>query len=490
MRTLPRTSLPTRDEKLLKTAEKASITSTATYSDYRVGAAMLVESPDGQEHIVVGNNYETLTMKSVCAEKHALIRAYSEHSTVGPDGEVIRPKVRAVGIFCSNAETPAQPCGDCRQTLFEVNPEMRVLSAAGATNHDSYDPRATVSTIRELLPWGFELPEVSGSLPEAPELQEPKTPADYVVHFPLPGELTVDAERRVSLLHDIRYMLLVGSPERARKVLEVAYERFGATAKGRDACYCDLSLPGRDESHREFALYVVQIPGGPSIGVASHGVGAAGVEIVLSEIPALMHVVNGEAPKIEGVIRAGTRGALCRCPLGAIALSTATLNPSHDRIDASPRWLEALRDAARGRGMTVVSEDELECSSDEGWPDVPQDLLVEGLGLSSDFFWRGQGRPLYRSDGRAADVGPAHQARIHLLASWVNAGVRWIEMEDFTVHEVAAACGYPSASLGAVIARRQTADGHFQIDYSKAMYAASEMIPTEIALAAFIGQAQ
>jgi uridine phosphorylase/cytidine deaminase len=484
MRILPREQLSPSDRALLEAAEEASSRSNAELSHYCVGAALQVVRPDGGETTVVGNNYETLTFKSVCAEKHAIVRTFGDLSRVGADGVMQRPKVTAVAVFCRTGGTPQQPCGDCRQTLYEVNPDMRVLAAAGPNAEGMHDPRVSVTSLRELLPHGFEL-RLSGDAwqgAESGRLVEPSELAAHVVHIPKPSDLKQDAAERAALLHGIGFFLLVGSPKRARGVAEEI-----ASGGGEVGCYCDLTEAGRDETVREFAVWVARPPGMQHrVAVVSHGIGESGVEIVLSELPALIALETGAPPTLKAVIRAGTRGTLERVPLGCVAVSTRTLNDTFDVATAHPDVLDALRRAAADLGMERVTEEALTARDpDAAWEGDPLNLVVEGAGMATRFFWRGQGRPLYRPHAAEETLRHERRNRLELLERFVQQGVRWIEMEDFAVLEIAAACGYPAATLGAVIAHRRKADGAFQVDYDKAMYLRSELVPTRLALAAF-----
>lgn len=487
MRTIPRDSLTGWRSELLAAARKASETANCDYSRYPVGAAVRIVTPGGEERIVAGNNYELATYRSVCAERHALHRAYAEHSVPTENG-VLRPRVTAVAVYCAVAAAPQQPCGDCRQALHEVNPDIEVIAAAGPGREgEAHDERVTLETVRALLPYGFETASLDRALAAgAIDLRDPEGLEQQVVHLPKPGELRQDAARRVALLEGIRYLIVVGSPGRARRIAELAHERFGAPRDAEASCYCDLTVPGRDESGRELAVYGLELEGGARVAVASHGIGKAGVELVLSELPALIALVQGgRGPELRGVIRCGTRGTLSPVPPGAIALSTSCSDESMATIEPSADWLERLRGAAREHGMTRVASSEIEARSERGWP-APSTVLAEGPGLSTSFFWHGQGRPIYLA-GRQPPVAERElerRDRALQLGRWAAAGLRWIEMEDFTVLRVAEMCGIPAVSLGAVLAQRRRPDGVFQVDYDKQALATSELIPAELALAA------
>lgn len=480
MRWLNVEDLCPEDRQLLKAACDISATAYPRESDFPVGAALRVKDPGGTGHTVTGNNFETIVYTSLCAEKHALARAYADHSVAEGEGkEVIRPHIEAVAVWGATAGRATLPCGDCRQTLAAANPDMRVIAGAGADKKGRRDSRVSVSTLRELLPWAFELN--STEVPEPLPLVEPQKLEDHIVHLPVPSDFE-DASERVRLLKDIRGMILVGSPARAQAIAKWAKEKRGAQT----GCYCDLRSEPEKVS-REFALYTARVPGQPGIAIVSHGIGLSGVEIVLSEVPALLHLAaDGKSEPLRGVIRSGTRGTIAPVPLGCVALSTSSLDDHLDRVFPDPGLTEAIRSAARAAKMEQVSEGDIDARNFEN--KEASTLLIEGPGISTTFFWSGQGRPLWRhpqQPGRRMDPADA-AARYRLLESWREAGVRWIEMEDYTVHRLCAELGYPSASLGAVIASRRRPDGCYQVDYDHDACQRSEMIPARLAFDALM----
>ena len=98
---------------LLEHAMKARENAVATFSHFKVGAALLTT----HGRVYTGCNIENATYGlTVCAERVALWKALSE-------GE--RSFVRiAVG---SGGEPPAAPCGACRQLLWEFCGDLEVV---------------------------------------------------------------------------------------------------------------------------------------------------------------------------------------------------------------------------------------------------------------------------------------------------------------------------------------------------------------------------
>ena len=111
----------------------------APYSNFRVGAALLLT--DGT--IVTGCNVENASYRlTTCAEQTAITSAVALH------GPGIR--IRAVAVANLN-QTASQPCGACRQTIHEFStPDTIVFfPAEGGT--------VAQATIADLLPAAFLL---------------------------------------------------------------------------------------------------------------------------------------------------------------------------------------------------------------------------------------------------------------------------------------------------------------------------------------------
>ena len=115
--------LDLKDRELAKAAVEATGQAYAPYSKFNVGAAVLFE--DGV--IVKGANQENAAYPSgLCAERTALFYA----SASRPDKAMVAIAI-AAGQNGQLCETPATPCGACRQVMAQYQLKsglpMRVL---------------------------------------------------------------------------------------------------------------------------------------------------------------------------------------------------------------------------------------------------------------------------------------------------------------------------------------------------------------------------
>lgn len=103
--------LPTHDKNLMKLAIDTRKNAYAPYSNFRVGAAILLENGE----TVIGNNQENASYPSgLCAERVAVFQAGAKFPGV---------LIKAIAISASSkdyvVDTPAAPCGNCRQSISE-----------------------------------------------------------------------------------------------------------------------------------------------------------------------------------------------------------------------------------------------------------------------------------------------------------------------------------------------------------------------------------
>lgn len=132
------------EKKLINSAKSATENSYVPYSNFRVGAAVLLENGE----IITGNNQENAAYPSgLCAERTATFYA----NATFPDQKIIAIAVAAWnnGKFTSE---PITPCGGCRQVLLETENRfkspMKILMFS-----ENYV--YVMDSIRDLLPLSF-----------------------------------------------------------------------------------------------------------------------------------------------------------------------------------------------------------------------------------------------------------------------------------------------------------------------------------------------
>lgn len=119
-------------ERLIAAARAAARQAYAPYSQFRVGAVVVVEALDGAR-LVSGANVENASYGlALCAERAALAAACALGAAVRPDNEHARLKTAPRNVFvavsCLDAspDSPPEarmPCGACRQWLAELAPD-------------------------------------------------------------------------------------------------------------------------------------------------------------------------------------------------------------------------------------------------------------------------------------------------------------------------------------------------------------------------------
>lgn len=97
---------------LVEAAREATRRSYAPYSNFRVGAAILLDNGE----IVTGSNQENAAFPSgTCAERSACFYAGAQY----PDSRFKAIAIAARGADGRPTAEPLPPCGACRQALLE-----------------------------------------------------------------------------------------------------------------------------------------------------------------------------------------------------------------------------------------------------------------------------------------------------------------------------------------------------------------------------------
>ncbi|MFK7814406.1 MAG: cytidine deaminase [Maribacter sp.] len=99
------------DIKLMQRAVEARKNAYAPYSKFQVGAALLLDNGE----VVIGNNQENACYPAgLCAERVAIFQA----GAIYP-GVVIKSIAISATSLNYQVDTPAAPCGNCRQSISE-----------------------------------------------------------------------------------------------------------------------------------------------------------------------------------------------------------------------------------------------------------------------------------------------------------------------------------------------------------------------------------
>ena len=105
--------LSQEEQQLLRQAIEATERSYAKYSNFHVGAALLLENGV----TLPGCNQENAAFPAgICAERSAIFAAGAQH----PDVPVTMLAIAARNTQGELTEEPVSPCGTCRQVLIET----------------------------------------------------------------------------------------------------------------------------------------------------------------------------------------------------------------------------------------------------------------------------------------------------------------------------------------------------------------------------------
>ncbi|MCE2612984.1 cytidine deaminase [Flavobacteriaceae bacterium D16] len=103
--------LSQEEQELLHKASKAREDAYAPYSNFKVGAAVLLDN----DEIVIGSNQENASFPSgLCAERVAVF-----HAGASFPGVPIKTVAIVAAAVDSSSAKPAAPCGNCRQAIYE-----------------------------------------------------------------------------------------------------------------------------------------------------------------------------------------------------------------------------------------------------------------------------------------------------------------------------------------------------------------------------------
>jgi cytidine deaminase len=138
------------DQELLKQARSAADKAYAPYSNFHVGAALLLKNGK----IITGNNQENVAYPSgLCAERVAIYAAGAAYPDSAIDTIAVTCKSKAFEV-----NEPLSPCGACRQAIAEYETRhktnIRILLAG------EKGIIRMVESISDLLPFMFKAEEL------------------------------------------------------------------------------------------------------------------------------------------------------------------------------------------------------------------------------------------------------------------------------------------------------------------------------------------
>lgn len=142
--------LSTQEQELMQKARLAADSAYAPYSNFYVGAALLLKNG----LVITGNNQENVAYPSgLCAERVAIYAAGANYPDIA---------IEAIAITCKSklfkVNQPLSPCGACRQAIAEYetryNSKIKII-LAGETG-----PVRVIESIADLLPFMFKSEEL------------------------------------------------------------------------------------------------------------------------------------------------------------------------------------------------------------------------------------------------------------------------------------------------------------------------------------------
>ncbi|MDX1719789.1 MAG: cytidine deaminase [Salegentibacter mishustinae] len=138
--------LPETIQDLMKEAVLARDNAYAPYSQFKVGAALVL---DNQE-VVTGSNQENASYPSgLCAERTAIYYAGARY----PEAQIENIAISAKSMK-HKVDAPVPPCGACRQALVEYEVKQKAEIAVYFMGESGKVMKA--NSIKDLLPLIFD----------------------------------------------------------------------------------------------------------------------------------------------------------------------------------------------------------------------------------------------------------------------------------------------------------------------------------------------
>ena len=138
--------LPSSIQTLMYKAHEARENAYAPYSQFKVGAALQLDSGE----IILGNNQENAAYPSgLCAERVAIFHAGATH----PNAIITSMAISAKSLK-NKVTSPVAPCGACRQVLAEYEVKQDAFMAIYFMGESGKIVKS--NSIKDLLPLIFD----------------------------------------------------------------------------------------------------------------------------------------------------------------------------------------------------------------------------------------------------------------------------------------------------------------------------------------------
>ena len=130
-------------KELVQLAKKQTKRSYAPYSNFHVGAALLLENGE----IYLGCNQENASYpEGLCAERVAIHAAATQYPNVAPIALALSTEVLSDSLIA--------PCGGCRQVMAQFEVRHEVEMPVIMTNKEGFI--YVIPSAMSLLPWCFD----------------------------------------------------------------------------------------------------------------------------------------------------------------------------------------------------------------------------------------------------------------------------------------------------------------------------------------------
>lgn len=129
------------EQRLVESARRACGNAYAPYSNFKVGAAVLL---DNGEIVTAANQESEVFAEGMCAERSLLYYVQANYRD---------NKIKALAIASDPAQRECYPCGACRQIIYDTEKRQGTPIRIIMTGSNS---ASVVESGKDLLPFTFE----------------------------------------------------------------------------------------------------------------------------------------------------------------------------------------------------------------------------------------------------------------------------------------------------------------------------------------------